>query len=63
MKIKDALVKNGYDDNVVVNFSSRLDLGEFQYNGIMKLAKVYGKNPREIAEEVVNRGKEEDEWL
>ena len=58
-KIKDALVKNGYDDNVVVNFSSRVDLGEFQYNGIMKLSKVYGKNPREIAEEVVNTLKED----
>lgn len=58
-KIKDALVKNGYDDNVVVNFSSRVDLGEFQYNGIMKLAKVYGKNPREIAEEVVNTLKDD----
>jgi len=42
-KIKHALVKNGYDDEVVVNFSSRVDLGEFQYNGIMKLSKVYGK--------------------
>ena len=30
-KIKDALSQNGYDDNVVVNFSSRVDLGEFQY--------------------------------
>ena len=59
LKIKDALVKNGYDDEVVVNFSSRVDLGEFQYNGIMKLAKVYGKNPREIAEEVVNTLKED----
>lgn len=59
LKIKDALVKNGYDDNVVVNFSSRLDLGEFQYNGIMKLAKVYGKNPREIASDVVNTLKED----
>ena len=58
-KIKDALVKNGYDDLVVVNFSNRVDLGEFQYNGIMKLAKVYGKNPREIAEEVVNTLKED----
>jgi len=58
-KIKDALVKNEYDDNVVVNFSNRLDLGEFQYNGVMKLAKVYGKNPREIAEDVVSVLKED----
>ena len=59
-KIKDALVENGYDDEVIVNFSSRVDLGEFQYNGIMKIAKSYGKNPRMIAEEVVNSLKSDE---
>lgn len=59
-KIKDALVKNGYDDNVVVNFSNRVDLGEFQYNGIMKLGKVYGKNPKEIADVVVDTLKNDE---
>jgi len=60
LKIKDALIKNGYDDSVVVNFSNRLDLGEFQYNGIMKIAKGYGKNPRDIANMIANTLKEDN---
>jgi len=59
-KIKDALEKNFYEDNVVVNFSSRVDLGEFQYNGVMRLAKIYNKNPKEIAEQLVNTLKEDN---
>jgi len=59
-KIKESLIKNGYDDNVVVNFSNRLDFGEFQYNGVMKLGKIYNKNPREIADVIVNDLKEDD---
>jgi arginyl-tRNA synthetase len=45
----------GYElDNVVLESSSRRDLGEFQINCAMSLAKKYGKNPREIAQEIVN---------
>lgn len=53
-KIKNALKSKGYDiDNVVINESNRPDLGEYQFNGIMPLAKVYHKSPIDIASEVV----------
>ena len=46
----------GYDvDNVILESSSRRDLGEFQINVCMSLAKKYGKNPREIAEQIVSK--------
>ena len=54
-KIKDALNKCNYQvDDVIVSESNRPDLGEYQYNGIMSLAKIYHKNPVEIASEIVN---------
>lgn len=53
-KIKLSLDKCGYSvDSVVVNESNRPDLGEYQYNGVMGLAKTYHKNPIEIANELV----------
>ena len=40
----------GYEiDNIILESSSRRDLGEFQINVAMALAKKYGKNPRDIA--------------
>ena len=42
-------------DNVVLESSSRPDLGEFQINVAMGLAKKYGKNPREIANQIVSK--------
>ncbi len=60
-KIKDALNKCNYQvDNVIVSESNRPDLGEYQYNGIMSLAKIYHKNPVEIASEIVNVLKQDD---
>jgi len=54
-KVRNALKTSGYDvSNVVVNESNRPDLGEYQYNGIMPLAKVYHKNPVEISKDVVS---------
>ena len=45
----------GYDiSEVILEVSSREDLGEFQVNTCMSLAKKYGKNPRVIAEEIIN---------
>ncbi len=52
--IKTSLNKCGYDvEEVVINISNRPDLGEYQYNGVMGLAKVYHKNPVIIANELV----------
>ena len=52
--ITDVIKKCGYEvDNVILESSSRRDLGEFQINVCMGLAKKYGKNPREIAETII----------
>lgn len=51
-KITNALEKNGYKDEVTINFTNRVEFGEFQYNGIMKIAKQYNQIPREIATKV-----------
>ena len=54
-KISDALNKIGYETNeVVVNESNRKDLGDYQYNGAMQLAKTYHKNPVEIASNIID---------
>ena len=54
-KILNALNVCGYSiNNVVVSESNRPDLGEYQYNGVMGLAKVYHKNPVIIANEIVD---------
>jgi len=40
-KLSSALKIAGYNvDEVVVNESNRPDLGQYQYNGVMQLAKV-----------------------
>ena len=53
--LKDVLKKCNYEvDEVVLESSSRRDLGEFQINIAMGLAKKYGKNPRVIAQEIVD---------
>ena len=54
-KVKKSLTECGYEcENVQVNESNRRDLAEYQYNGAMSLAKKYGKNPHDIAYEIVN---------
>ena len=53
--LKDVLNKCGYElDEITLESSSRRDLGEFQINCAMSLAKKYGKNPREIAQTIVD---------
>ncbi len=54
-KIKNSLSSIGYSDEfVIITSSNRPDLGEFQYNGVMNLAKIYHQNPREIADKLVS---------
>ncbi len=54
--INDVINSCGYDiDNVSLESSSRRDLGEFQINVCMVLAKKYGKNPRDIANEIISK--------
>lgn len=53
-ELKNILTKLGYEDDVKLNVSNRPDLGDYQYNGCMKLASLYKKNPRNIAVEIVD---------
>lgn len=54
-KIKKIIINCGYDiESVELLVSSRPDLGQYQFNGVMGLAKKYKKNPRVIAEEIVD---------
>ena len=47
-KIKEVLNKIGYKvDYVKLNVSNMPELGDYQFNGVMPLAKEYHKNPRE----------------
>lgn len=51
--IKKILNENGYyPEMVTLNPSSRPDLGEYQYNGIMALAKQNQENPQELAKKI-----------
>ena len=39
--LKDIINKLGYEDEVVLSISTRPDLGDYQYNGCMKLSSIY----------------------
>ena len=51
-KISEIVKSCGYDTDVVLSLSNRPDLGEFQINDAMKLAKQYHKSPIEIANDI-----------
>ncbi len=51
-EINDIVRSIGYDTDITLAMSNRPDLGEFQVNDAMKLAKLYHKNPVEIANEI-----------
>lgn len=54
--IKNIINECGYEiDNLVIENSSRPDLGDFQINCCMSLAKKYSKNPRDIANEIISK--------
>lgn len=53
-EIENIVKKAGYEvENLVLQPSGRKDLGQYQLNDAMPLAKKYGKNPRMIAEDIV----------
>ncbi len=58
------IVKNaGYEvENLSLETSNRKDLGEYQLNDAMQLAKTYHKNPREIAENIVKEIEKDDRF-
>ena len=53
-ELQEIVKKAGYEvDNLIFQPSGRKDLGQYQINDAMVLAKKYGKNPRQIAEDIV----------
>lgn len=61
--LKKKINECGYEVNeVVLNVSSRPEFGDYQYNGVMSLAKEYHKNPREIANEIVEVIKKDNKY-
>lgn len=59
--IKKVLEQQGYPTDVVKLIpSSRPDLGEFQYNGIMAIAKQNGENPIELANKITEELKKNE---
>ena len=61
--IKSKIQECGYEvDEVTLNVSSRKEFGDYQYNGAMAMAKKYGKNPRDIATEIVESIKKDNKY-
>ena len=53
--IKESIKKAGYEvETLAIETSNRKDLGEYQLNDAMQLAKKYKENPRTIAEKIVS---------
>ncbi len=50
--LNKAVKEAGYDTSVTLSLSNRPDLGEFQINDAMRLAKEYHKSPIEIANDI-----------
>lgn len=52
-EIKEIIKNAGYElDNFSLQLSSRPDLGDYQINDAMTLARTYHKNPHQIAEDI-----------
>jgi len=61
--IKEALNSLGFESEKVSLIPSlRPDLGEYQFNGIMAIAKKYQENPQNIAKKLVDILKEKEEY-
>ena len=53
--IRKIVKELGYDKDIILEKSARPDLGDYQINDAMNLAKEYHKNPIEIANEIVEK--------
>lgn len=53
--IKKILKELGYDEDVQIVASNRADLGDYQFNGCMKIAGANHTNPRELADKIVEK--------
>lgn len=62
-ELKQIVSTAGYEvDEVLLQPSGRKDLGQYQLNDAMTLAKKYGKNPRVIAEDIVEVLKQDNRF-
>ncbi len=52
--LTNLVLEAGYEDNVILLPSNRKDLGDYQINNALTLAKTYHKNPMLIAEDIKN---------
>ncbi len=57
-KIKESLKSLGYETDVTISPSKMPELGDYQFNGIMPLAKKYHENPINIANKLIELIKE-----
>ena len=63
-KLKDIFKECGYElDKIELKKSSRKDLGDYQINECMSLAKTYHKSPIDIANEVKSKMEENEEFI
>lgn len=53
-ELTEAVKKKGYENDIVLCQSNRPDLGEYQINDAMKLAKIYHKSPVQIANDILD---------
>ena len=58
LKINEIIKELGYDETPEVSVSNRPDISDYQYNGVMNIAKELHQNPREIALLIVDKLKE-----
>lgn len=62
-KLKKIILECGYSiDNANIVPSARLDLGQYQFNGVMELAKINRTNPRMIANAIAERMDEDADY-
>lgn len=62
--IKEIIKQAGYElDDITFVSSSRPDLGDFQINDAMRLAKIYNDNPKNIAENIVTILKRDSRFI
>ena len=60
LKINEIIKELGYDETPEVSVSNRPDISDYQYNGAFKLAKTMHKSPMVIADEIVDKLKNND---
>ena len=63
-KLKEIIKKSGYEEESInLEPSNRRDLGEYQLNDAMQLAKKYHKSPREIADNIVKELEKDESFI